>query len=105
VYRGHKKWAVCADSHQIRFSAGGLANFEDNARVAQEELENRAVVTKEIRAPNATAKLMVLLHRYSVREVLMSGPPYITGYSVKWEYAWLDFAVQRASNLNSHADN
>jgi len=43
-------------------------DLDDNATLYGKKLENRDIVTKGVRAPNAAAKLIALLNRYSTRE-------------------------------------
>jgi lipid-binding SYLF domain-containing protein len=43
-------------------------DLDDNAALYGKKLENRAIVTKGVRAPKAAAKLLALLNRYSVTE-------------------------------------
>jgi lipid-binding SYLF domain-containing protein len=43
-------------------------DLDDNATLYGKKLENRDIVTKGVRAPKASAKLMALLNRYSFRE-------------------------------------
>jgi lipid-binding SYLF domain-containing protein len=43
-------------------------DLDDNATLYGKKLENRDIVTKGVRAPQAAAKLLALLNRYSVRE-------------------------------------
>ncbi len=43
-------------------------DLDDNATLYGKKLENRDIVTKGVRAPNAAAKLIALLNRYSARE-------------------------------------
>jgi lipid-binding SYLF domain-containing protein len=43
-------------------------DLDDNATLYGKKLENRTIVTKGVRAPNAAAKLIALLNRYSARE-------------------------------------
>jgi lipid-binding SYLF domain-containing protein len=43
-------------------------DLEDNAALYGKELDNRAIVTKGVRAPKAARKLLDLLNRYSSRE-------------------------------------
>jgi Las17-binding protein actin regulator len=42
-------------------------DLDDNATLYGKKLENRDIVTKGVRAPNAAAKLMALLNRYSAK--------------------------------------
>ena len=43
-------------------------DLDDNATLYGKKLENRDIVTKGVRAPEAAAKLMALLNRYSAKE-------------------------------------
>jgi SH3 domain-containing YSC84-like protein 1 len=43
-------------------------DLDDNATLYGKKLENRNIVTKGVRAPQAAAKLIALLNRYSARE-------------------------------------
>jgi len=43
-------------------------DLDDNAALYGKRLENRAIVTKGVRAPHAAEKLLGLLNRYSFRE-------------------------------------
>ena len=43
-------------------------DLDDNAALYGKKLENRAIVTKGVRAPQAAAKLLELLNRYSAKE-------------------------------------
>ena len=43
-------------------------DLDDNATLYGKKLENRDIVTKGVRAPNAAAKLIALLNRHSTRE-------------------------------------
>ena len=43
-------------------------DLDDNAALYGKTLENRAIVTKGVRAPKAAAKLLELLNRYSAKE-------------------------------------
>jgi hypothetical protein len=43
-------------------------DLDDNAALYGKTLENRATVTKGVRAPKAAAKLLELLNRYSAGE-------------------------------------
>jgi lipid-binding SYLF domain-containing protein len=43
-------------------------DLDDNATLYGKKLENRDIVTTGVRAPQAAAKLMSLLNRYSVKE-------------------------------------
>jgi lipid-binding SYLF domain-containing protein len=43
-------------------------DLDDNATLYGKKLENRYIVTKGVRAPQAAAKLIALLNRYSARE-------------------------------------
>ena len=43
-------------------------DLDDNATLYGKKLENRDIVTKGVRAPQAAAKLMSLLNRYSVKK-------------------------------------
>jgi lipid-binding SYLF domain-containing protein len=43
-------------------------DLDDNATLYGKKLENRAIVTKGVRAPEAAAKLLELLNRYSAKE-------------------------------------
>jgi lipid-binding SYLF domain-containing protein len=43
-------------------------DLDDNATLYGKKLENRAIVTKGVRAPKAAAKLLGMLNRYSVKE-------------------------------------
>jgi SH3 domain-containing YSC84-like protein 1 len=42
--------------------------MDDNATLYGKKLETRDIVTTGVRAPEAAAKLMSLLNRYSVKE-------------------------------------
>ena len=43
-------------------------DLDDNATLYGKKLENREIVTQGVRAPNAAAKLIALLNRYSAKE-------------------------------------
>lgn len=43
-------------------------DLDDNASLYGKKLENRAIVTKGVRAPKSAAKLLELLNRYSTKE-------------------------------------
>ncbi len=43
-------------------------DLDDNATLYGKKLENRDIVTKGVRAPQASAQLIALLNRYSIRE-------------------------------------
>jgi len=43
-------------------------DLDDNAILYGKRLENRDIVTKDVRAPEAAARLLALLNRYSARE-------------------------------------
>jgi SH3 domain-containing YSC84-like protein 1 len=43
-------------------------DLDDNATLYGKKLENREIVTKGVRAPQAAAKLLALLNRYSAKE-------------------------------------
>ena len=43
-------------------------DLDDNATLYGKRLENRTIVTKGVRAPNAAARLIALLNRYSAKE-------------------------------------
>ena len=43
-------------------------DLDDNATLYGKQLENRDIVTKDVRAPEAAAKLIALLNRYSAKE-------------------------------------
>jgi lipid-binding SYLF domain-containing protein len=43
-------------------------DLDDNATLYGQRLENREIVTKDIPAPKAAAKLLSVLNRYSSRE-------------------------------------
>jgi lipid-binding SYLF domain-containing protein len=43
-------------------------DLDDNATLYGKRLENRDIVTKGVRAPQAAAELLSLLNRYSSRE-------------------------------------
>jgi lipid-binding SYLF domain-containing protein len=43
-------------------------DLDDNAALYGKRLDNRAIVTKGVRAPKAARKLLDLLNRYSSRE-------------------------------------
>ena len=43
-------------------------DLDDNATLYGKKLENRDIVTKGVRAPEAAAKLLALLNRYSAKE-------------------------------------
>src|SRR4051794_9266999 len=43
-------------------------DLDDNAALYGSKLENREIVTKSVRPPNAAAKLLMLLNKYSPRE-------------------------------------
>jgi SH3 domain-containing YSC84-like protein 1 len=43
-------------------------DLDDNATLYGKKLENRAIVTKGVRAPNAAARLLELLNRYAAKE-------------------------------------
>ena len=43
-------------------------DLDDNAVLYGKRLENRAIVTSGVRAPQAAAKLLALLNRYSIKE-------------------------------------
>ena len=43
-------------------------DLDDNATLYGKKLENRDIVTKDVRAPEAAARLLALLNRYSARE-------------------------------------
>jgi lipid-binding SYLF domain-containing protein len=43
-------------------------DLDDNATLYGKKLENRQIVTKGVRAPQAAAKLIALLNKYSPRE-------------------------------------
>jgi lipid-binding SYLF domain-containing protein len=45
-----------------------LQDLDDNATLYGKKLENRDIVTKGVRAPQAAGKLMALLNRYSAKE-------------------------------------
>jgi signal transduction histidine kinase len=42
-------------------------DLDDNATLYGKKLENRDIVTKGVRGPQAAAKLMALLNRYSAK--------------------------------------
>jgi len=43
-------------------------DLDDNATLYGKKLENRDIVTSGVRAPEAAAKLLMLLNRYSAKE-------------------------------------
>ena len=43
-------------------------DLDDNAQLYSKRLENREIVTTAVRTPNAAAKLISLLNKYSARE-------------------------------------
>src|SRR6266700_3799806 len=43
-------------------------DLDDNSALYGKKLENRAIVTKDVRPPKAAAKLIALLNRYSAKE-------------------------------------
>jgi lipid-binding SYLF domain-containing protein len=43
-------------------------DLDDNATLYGKRLENRAIVTTGVRPPQAAARLLSLLNRYSARE-------------------------------------
>jgi lipid-binding SYLF domain-containing protein len=43
-------------------------DLDDNFTLYGKKLENRAIVTGGVRAPNAAARLLALLDRYSAKE-------------------------------------
>jgi lipid-binding SYLF domain-containing protein len=43
-------------------------DLDDNATLYGKKLKNRDIVTKGVRTPQAAAKLIALLNRYSARE-------------------------------------
>ncbi len=43
-------------------------DLDDNAALYGKKLENRDIVTNGVRAPEAAAKLLALLNRYSAKE-------------------------------------
>jgi hypothetical protein len=61
-------WTALADSKAAGEGATLRQDLDDNAALYGKKLENRDIVTKEVRAPKAATKLIALLNRYSFRE-------------------------------------